>query len=67
VGLCILGLFELAYLNSLLSKRKCGAARPPQKLMQAGCGRVVGAISVTRTLIYLILKYYTVEKKTKIP
>jgi len=38
--------------KALLSKRKCGAATP----------KIAGAISVTRTLIYLILKYYTVKK-----
>jgi len=39
----------------------------PKNWCGVGCGRVAGAISVTRTLIYLILKYYTVEKNTKIP
>jgi len=35
----------------------------PKNWCRAGCGCVAGAISVTRTLIYLILKYYTVERK----
>jgi len=52
---------------SSVVKRKCGAVRPPNNWRSAGCGRVAGAISVTRTLIYFILKYYTVKKKTEIP
>jgi len=35
-----------------------GAATP-----KIDAARGAGAISVTRTLIYLILKYYTVKKK----
>jgi len=38
----------------------------PKNWCGAGCGHVPDAISVTRTLIYLILKYYTVERKKKL-
>jgi len=40
---------------------------PKPSTPKIDAARGAGAISVTRTLIYLILKYYTVEKNTKIP